>query len=64
MQFQILIKIGRIIPIISINSVFSPPLRFGAFSSCFLMTSSTSLSATPLARNAASKLNHWYSSEK
>ena len=37
--------------------VFSSSLHLGALSSCFLMTSSTSLSITPLVCNAASKLN-------
>ena len=41
MQFQILINIGRITSIIGIICVFSPPLRFGTFSSCFWMTSFT-----------------------
>ena len=52
MQFQILINIGHIDPIISIIGVFSPPLLF------------TSLLVTPLVFNAAFELNHWNSSRK
>ena len=33
MQFQVLINIGRITPIICIICVFSPPLRLEAFRS-------------------------------
>ena len=69
MQLQILINIpinsiNRINLVICIIRVFSPPLRLGEFSSCFLMTSFTLRSATPLVCNAASKLNHWDSSQK
>ena len=64
MQFQTLINIGHINRIICIICVFSPPLRLEALSSCFLMTSFTLLSVTPLVYNAASKLNHWDNSQK
>ena len=57
-------SINRINLIICIIRVFSPPLRLGEFSSCFLMISFTLLSTTPLVCNAASKLNHWDSSQK
>ena len=62
MHFQILINIGHINPIICIIDVL-PPFRLGAFSSSFLMTSFTSFSVTSLVCNAASKLNHWDSSQ-
>ena len=51
------VSIGSINPIISVICVFSSSLHLGALSSCFLMTSFTSLSITPLVCNAASKLN-------
>ena len=62
MQFQILINIGCINPIICI--IFSPVFRLKVLSSSFLMTYFTSLSARPLICNAASKSNHWDSSQK
>ena len=43
---------------------FSSSFHLGAFSSCFLMASFSSLSVAPLVCNAASKLNHWDSSQK
>ena len=43
---------------------YSPPIHLGAFSSCFLITSFTSLSVTLLVCNAAFKLNHWDSLQK
>ena len=58
MQFQILINIARINPI-SIIRIFSPLFCLGAFSSCFLMTSFTLLSVTPLVCKAASRLKDW-----
>ena len=64
MQFQILIITGRFNPIICIICVFSPTLCLEALSSCFLMTSFTLLSVTPLVYNAASKLNYWGSLQK
>ena len=50
-------SIGCINPVICIILVFSSSSRLGALSSCFLLTSFTSLSITPLACNASSKLN-------
>ena len=50
-------SIGCIDPIICLICVFSSSLRLRALLSCFLMTSFTSLSITPLVCNAASKLN-------
>ena len=61
---RVKVNICRINPIISLICVFSSSLRLGAFSNCFLMTSFTSLSVTPLVCKAASKLNHWDSSQK
>ena len=51
------VSIGSINPIISVICVFSSSLHLGALSSCFLITSFTSLSIAPLVCNAASKLN-------
>ena len=74
MQFQILINNGRINPVICIMCrgggggdgcfIFSPTICLGEFLSSFLMTSFTSLSVAPLVFDAASKLNHWDSSQK
>ena len=65
MQFETLINIGRINPIICIICIFFlPTFRLGAFSNSFLMTSFTSLSVAPLVYKAVSKLSHWDSSQK
>ena len=57
-------RISRINPIICIIGIWSPPLHLAAFLSCFLMTSFTMLSITPLACNLASKLNNCHNSQK
>ena len=51
------VNTGCINPIICVICVFSSSLRLVALPSCFLMSSFTTLSITPLVCNAASKLN-------
>ena len=63
-QFQILINIGRINPIVYIICIFSPPLTFGCILKLRFDDFFHIALDTPLVCNAASKLNHWNSSLK